>query len=62
MTMESVELYRSMERLAVQNLAAGETSQKVRRNADDMEREGFSVSADYQRVIASIMERINGRD
>lgn len=50
--MESVDLYRATEAAAKTRLARGETAAQVRWEADEKERTGFSVSADYTRLVA----------
>jgi hypothetical protein len=56
--MDSMDLYWAMTATAKHRLSKGDTSAQVRREADEQARTGFSVSADYTRLLASTMARI----
>lgn len=51
--MNSMDLHALMEKAAQDQVAAGATEESLRARADEQERDGFSVSADYTRCLAS---------
>lgn len=55
--MDSMDLYRAMENTARMRLSRGDTAAQVRREADEQAATGFSVSADYTRLLASMMDQ-----
>lgn len=56
--MDSMELYCAMQTTARIRLSRGDTSAQVRREADEQSRTGFGISADYTKLLATMMARL----
>ncbi len=56
--MDSMDLYRAMENTARLRLSRGDTAARVRREAVEQAATGFGVSADYTRLVASMMAQL----